>query len=186
MKEFSHPNNGHKQAVDLNHLIEGAVTLCCSEWKHVAEIVTDFDPELPAVHCLPTDVNRMMMNLVVNAAHAITEAARHGVRGKGVITIRTRYDGPYAELRVEDTGMGIPEEIRSRVFDLFFTTKEVGQGTGQGLALVHAVVVEKHGGTIRFETEVGRGTTFIIRLPIAGQPDRCAAETGEPVGEFAV
>ena len=90
MNEFSHPNNGQKQAVDLNHVIEGAVTLCCSEWKHVAEVVTDFDPDLPAVHCLPTDVNRMVMNLVVNAAHAIAEAAHRGAGGKG------RHHGPHA------------------------------------------------------------------------------------------
>ena len=186
MKEFSHPNNGHKQAVDLNHVIEGAITLCCSEWKYVAEVVTDFDSELPTVHCLPTDINRMVMNLVVNAAHAIAEATHQGVRGKGVITIRTRHDDPCAEIRVEDTGVGIPEEIRSRVFDLFFTTKEVGQGTGQGLALVHAIVVEKHGGTIRFETQVGRGTAFIIRLPVNGQSDLGAAKAEELAGDLVV
>ncbi len=169
MKDFSHPNNGQKQAVDLNHLIDGAITICRGEWCCTADLQTDFDPELPLVYCLPTDINRMVMNLVINAAHAVAEASRCGDGGKGLITVRTRYDHPYVEIRVEDTGVGIPENIRPRVFDMFFTTKEVGQGTGQGLALVHAIVVEKHGGTIRFETEPGRGTTFIVRLPI-GEP----------------
>jgi signal transduction histidine kinase len=168
MKEFTYPGNGGKQAVDLNHVIAGAITLCHSEWKHVAEVVTDFDHELPAVRCLPTDINSVVLNLVVNAAHAIAEASHNGADGKGLITIRTRCDGPYAEIRVEDSGPGIAEEIRPRVFDLFFTTKEVGRGTGQGLALAHAIVVEKHGGTIDFETEVGRGTAFVVRLPIEG------------------
>ncbi len=184
MKEFSCPGNGEQQKVDLNHVIKGAVTLCQSEWRYVADLVTDFDPELPAVRCLPTDVNRVVMNLVVNAAHAIADATHNGADGKGTITIRTRYDGPDAEIRVEDTGVGIPEDIRSRVFDLFFTTKEVGRGTGQGLALTHAIVADKHGGTIRFETEVGRGTTFIVRLPIEGRADAAAAaEESETVLE---
>ncbi len=169
MKEFSHPDAGRKQAVDLNHVIEGAITLCRNEWKYVAEVVADFDPDLPPVCCLPSDINRVVLNLLVNAAHATAEASRNGADGKRNITVRTRRDGPWAEIRVEDAGTGIPEEIRDHVFDLFFTTKEVGQGTGQGLAIAHAIVVEKHGGTIHFETEVGRGTSFIVRLPIDGQ-----------------
>ncbi len=177
MKEFSHPGNGGKQAVDLNHVISGAVTLCHSEWKYVAEVVTDFDPELPAVRCMPTDINSVVLNLVVNAAHAIAEITGNGANGKGRITIRTRLDGPCAEIRVEDTGPGVADDIRSRVFDLFFTTKEVGRGTGQGLSLARAIVVEKHGGTINFETEVGRGTTFIVRLPIDG----CSSSVGAAV-----
>jgi signal transduction histidine kinase len=175
MKEFSHPGNGEKQSVDLNHVISGAITLCHGEWRYVAEVVTDFDPDLPVVRCLPVDVNSVVLNLLVNAAHAIAEATDNGTDGKGVITVRTRLDGPYAEIRVEDTGGGIAEEIRSRVFDLFFTTKDVGEGTGQGLSLAQAIVVDKHGGTIDFESEVGGGTTFVVRLPIDGRP-RAAAD----------
>ena len=120
--------------------------------------------------CLPSDINRVVINLIVNAAHAIADASPSGAEGKGTITVRTRRDGPWAEIRVEDTGTGIPEEIRHRVFEPFFTTKEVGRGTGQGLAIAHALVVEKHGGTIHFETEMGRGTTFVVRLPLDEQP----------------
>jgi signal transduction histidine kinase len=176
MKDFSYPGNGGKQAVDLNHVIAGAVTLCHSEWKYVAEVVTDFDPELPMVRCLPTDINSVVLNLVVNAAHAIAEASPGGAQGKGLITIRTRFDGRYAEIRVEDSGPGIADDIRPRVFDLFFTTKEVGRGTGQGLALAHAIVVDKHGGTIDFESQVGQGTTFIVRLPIDGRREAVSAD----------
>jgi signal transduction histidine kinase len=180
MKEFSHPGNGGKRNVDLNRVISGAITLCHAEWKYVAELVTDFDPELPAVCCVPTDINSVILNLVVNAAHAIAAVRGKGGSDKGTITVRTRLDGRYAEIRVEDSGGGIPAEIRSQVFDLFFTTKEVGQGTGQGLALTQAIVVDKHGGTIDFETEVGRGTTFIVRLPIEGSvpPSEAAVDAG--------
>ena len=175
MKEFSHPANIEKQPIDLNHAILGALTMCCSEWKHQAEVVTDLDAELPQVCCLPTDINRMIVNLVVNAAHAIAD--RHGSDGKmGTITLRTKYDDPWVEIRVEDDGTGISVENRSRVFDLFFTTKEVGRGTGQGLSIVHNIVVDKHGGSIDFETREGGGTTFIVRLPIDGKPQSCSVE----------
>jgi signal transduction histidine kinase len=183
MREFSHPDAGRKQPVDLRHAIEGAITLCCNEWKYVAEVVTDFDPNLPPVCCLPSDINRVVVNLMVNAAHSVAEASQNGASGKRRITLRTRRDGPWAEIRVEDEGTGIPKEIRDRVFDLFFTTKDVGQGTGQGLAITHAIVVEKHGGTIHFETESGRGTTFIVRLPIDGQPTAPLAELQEVAAE---
>jgi signal transduction histidine kinase len=163
MKEFSHPGSRGKQAVDLNHVISGAVVLSRSEWKWVADVVTDFDRNMPRVRCVPSDISSVVLNLIVNAAHAIAEANR-GKRG--VIAIRTRYAESFAEIRVEDDGVGIPEEIRPKIFDLFFTTKDVGEGSGQGLALTHAIVVDRHGGTIEFETEVGRGTTFIVRLPV--------------------
>jgi signal transduction histidine kinase len=169
MREFSHPDAARKRAVDLNHVVESAITLCRNEWKYVAEMVVDLDPSLPAVVCLPSDINRVVLNLVVNAAHATAEATHNDNDGKRPITVRTRCDDRWAEIKVEDAGAGIPEEIRNLVFDPFFTTKDVGQGTGQGLSLAHAIVVEKHGGTIRFQTEVGRGTTFFVRLPIDGQ-----------------
>jgi signal transduction histidine kinase len=145
------------------------LTVSRNEWKYVAEMVTDFDPDLPPVSCLPSELNRVVVNMVVNAAQAIAAAIGEGNGEKGVITVRTRQKGDWAEIRVKDTGTGIPEAIRPHVFDPFFTTKEVGHGTGQGLAIAHSIVEEKHGGTISFETETGRGTTFIIRLPIAGQ-----------------
>ncbi len=165
MKDFSHPGTEDKAMVDLNRAIESTLTVARNEWKYVADMVTDFAPDLPLVPCLPGEINQVVLNLVINAAHTIAEVVGDGTHGKGTITLRTRAEGDWVELRVEDTGKGIPENIRGRIFDPFFTTKPVGKGTGQGLAIAHNVVVEKHGGTIAFDTEVGKGTTFIIRLP---------------------
>ncbi len=164
MKEFSHPDSADKTAADLNKAIESTITVARNEWKYVSEIVTDFDPALPCVVCYPGDINQVVLNLIVNAAHAIKEKVKDGEKGK--ITVATRARGELVEISVTDTGNGIPEAIQTRVFDPFFTTKEVGKGTGQGLALAYTVVVKKHGGKIWFETKVGQGTTFFITLPV--------------------
>ncbi|MFH1417731.1 MAG: ATP-binding protein [Planctomycetota bacterium] len=165
MKEFSHPGGADKQAVDLNKAIESTITVARNEWKYVAEMVTDFDPALPPVPCLAGEFNQVILNMVINATHAIAGVVGKNTGEKGTISIATRQDGGWAEIRISDTGAGIPEKHRSKIFDHFFTTKEVGKGTGQGLAIAYAVVVDKHGGAITFETEMGKGTTFIIRLP---------------------
>jgi signal transduction histidine kinase len=117
------------------------------------------------VTCLCGEINQVVLNLVINAAHAIADAVKEGE--KGAIGVSTRQEGDWVEIRVSDTGTGIPQEIRSRVFDPFFTTKPVGKGSGQGLAIAHAVIADKHGGTIHFDTQLGKGTTFILRLPIS-------------------
>ncbi|MBL9210697.1 MAG: hybrid sensor histidine kinase/response regulator [Opitutaceae bacterium] len=166
MKEFSHPGTTEKTELDLNHAIESTLTVCRNEWKYVAELVTHFDPDLPPVPVLPGEFNQVILNIVINATHAIADVVGRGGERKGLITVGTRRDGDWAEVRIGDTGTGIPESARQRIFDPFFTTKKVGQGTGQGLAIAHSVVVRKHGGTIGFETETGRGTTFVIRLPL--------------------
>lgn len=165
MKDFSHPGPQEKTMVNINKAIENTLIVARNEWKYVAEVITDLDPELPLVACLPDEFNQVLLNLIINAAQAIGEKVDRQKDEKGVITVATRSEGEWVEIRIGDTGPGIPEKIRSRIFDPFFTTKEVGKGTGQGLAIAHAVVVEKHQGSITFETEVGRGTTFIIRLP---------------------
>jgi len=164
MKEFSHPDLANKTAADLNQAIESTITVARSEWKYVATIFTDFDRSLPPVMCYLGDINQVILNLLVNAAHAIGE--KSGETQMGQITVRTRQKGPFAEIAVSDTGTGIPEGIRARIFDPFFTTKDVGKGTGQGLALAHNVIVRKHGGKLRFETAMGKGSTFLIELPI--------------------
>ncbi|MEW6657097.1 MAG: PAS domain S-box protein [Thermodesulfobacteriota bacterium] len=165
MKDFSHPGTGEKTALDINKAVESTITVARNEWKYVAEMVTDLAPGLPLVPCLPDEFNQVLLNLIINGAHAIGEVLAQGGQNKGTITISTREDGDWVEVRVKDTGPGIPPEIRSKIFDPFFTTKEVGKGTGQGLAISHSVIVDKHGGTISFESEMGQGTTFIIRLP---------------------
>lgn len=168
MKEFSHPGPEEKSAVNLNRAIENTILVSRNEWKYVAEMETDLDPTMPPVQCLPGPINQVVLNIIVNASHAITDVVGDGSEQKGTIKISTRRDGRWVEIRISDTGTGIPEAVRPRIFDPFFTTKEVGRGTGQGLAIAHSVIVKSHGGTITFETEIGKGTTFIIRLPIDG------------------
>jgi PAS domain S-box-containing protein len=166
MKDFSHPGTEVKTNIDLNKAIESTITVARHEWKYVAEMVTDFDPGLPLVPCLPAEINQVILNIIINAGHAVADALKqNGSDQKGTITIGTRALGEHAEIRISDTGTGIPENIRSKIFDPFFTTKEVGKGTGQGLAISHSVVVDKHGGTITFDSEVGKGASFVIRLP---------------------
>lgn len=138
-----------------------------NEWKYVAEMVLELDPNLSLVPCLPGEFNQVILNLIINAAHAIADAVGSSGASKGTIKVTIRKDGDWVEIRIQDTGTGIPEKIRDRIFDPFFTTKPLGKGTGQGLAIAHSVVVDKHGGTIGFETKLGKGTTFIIRLPLA-------------------
>lgn len=167
MKEFSHPSSDEKQPADLNRLLDSTLTVSRNEWKYVADLKTDYDPDLPLVPCLAGEFNQAVLNLVVNASQAIADIVGDGSRERGTITVRTRLAKQWAEIRIEDTGTGIPENARDKVFDHFFTTKDVGKGTGQGLTITHSIIVEKHGGTITFETAVGRGTTFIIRLPIS-------------------
>ena len=129
--------------------------------------------ELPLVSCLPGDLNQAFLNLIVNAAHTISDATRGGEDMKGTIRVSTHRDGKFVEIRFADTGMGIPPDVGSKIFEPFFTTKEVGKGTGQGLAITHGVVVGKHRGTLSYETELGQGTTFIVRLPLV-QVDKAA------------
>jgi signal transduction histidine kinase len=112
-----------------------------------------------------------VLNIVVNAAHAIGDMVA-GTDRRGLIEVRTELDGEFVHIAISDNGGGIPGEIQSLVFDPFFTTKEVGRGTGQGLAIARSIVVDKHGGTLTFETKMGQGTTFHLRLPIAGRPSQ--------------
>ena len=151
---------------DLNKAIESTITVARNEWKYVAQLVTDFDLTLPLVPCLPGEFNQVVLNMVVNAAHAIAAVSSHEHADKGTITIRTRLDGNWAEVCIADTGIGIPVVARDKIFDPFFTTKDVGQGTGQGLAIAYDVVVKKHGGAITFDTVEGQGTRFFVRLPL--------------------
>lgn len=170
MKEFSHPGTEEKRAIDINKAIESTITVARHEWKYVATVATDFDHDLPLVPCLIGEFNQVILNLIINAAHAIAVAVAEGLMEKGTITITTRREEQWAEIAVRDNGTGIAEDIRSRIFEPFFTTKEVGKGTGQGLALAHSVIVNRHQGQIWFESEIGKGTTFFVRLPLQAGP----------------
>ena len=166
MKEYSHPGVKEATNIDLANSIESTVTVSRNEWRYVADLETEFDPELPPVCCHPGELNQVFLNMIVNAAHAIADAIDGDSGEKGKIRVTTKRDGDMAEVRISDSGSGIPEAARARIFDPFFTTKGVGKGTGQGLAIAYNVVVEQHHGTLAFETELGAGTTFIIRIPI--------------------
>jgi predicted ATPase/signal transduction histidine kinase/tRNA A-37 threonylcarbamoyl transferase component Bud32 len=164
MKDFAHPDRDEKTLVDLNRAIESTLMIAANECKYVANVHTELAP-LPLVRCNGGEINQAILNLVINAAHAIRDVVgQTGVKGR--IAVRTRHDGGEVEIAISDTGTGIPPAIRDKIYDPFFTTKEVGLGTGQGLAIVRGVVVDKHGGSLRFDTETGVGTTFYIRLPI--------------------
>ena len=164
MKEFSHADQAEKSPVDLNRAIKSTLVIASTEYKYVADVVTDLAPDLPLVTCHGGQINQVVLNLVVNAAHAIGDVVK-GTPNKGKITVKTRVEGGYVVISVSDTGGGIPESIRQRIFDPFFTTKEVGRGTGQGLSIAHNAI-KAHGGTFEFDTEVGKGTTFRVRLPV--------------------
>ena len=166
MKEFAHPDSKEMTAVDLNRAIESTLIIARSEYKYVAEVVTDFG-ELPSVTCHAGDINQAVLNIVVNAAHAIGDVVSTTGK-KGVISVRTRSDRDHVVISVSDTGGGIPEGIRERIFDPFFTTKEVGKGTGQGLAIARSIVVNEHKGELSFVSKVGKGTTFFVSLPVRG------------------
>lgn len=166
MRDFSHPGTAEKKFADLNQAIESTVLIAQNEWKYNADLETRFDAALPLVPCLLDEINQVILNMIVNAAHSIADAVGDGATGRGKITITTRRVENWAEILIADTGKGIAPALQNRIFDPFFTTKEVGRGTGQGLAISHNVVVKKHHGQLTFETEPQRGTTFIIRLPL--------------------
>jgi signal transduction histidine kinase len=167
MKEFAHPSREEMAPVDLNHAIEATLVLARNEYKYVADVEMDLEKDLPLVTCHIGDVNQAVLNIIVNAAHAIGDVVK-GTDERGLLVIKTWRDGGDALIAIRDSGSGIPDAIQDRIFDPFFTTKPVGQGTGQGLSISRSVIVEKHGGQLSFMSDLGAGTTFLIRLPIRG------------------
>jgi signal transduction histidine kinase len=173
MKEFAHPDQKDKTSVNLNQAILSTVTIASNEYRYVANLETELE-DLPLVECHAGDVNQAVLNIIVNAAHAIGDVVKD-TGEKGLIRIRTRNEGDAVLISISDTGGGIPPHVRDYVFDAFFTTKEVGRGTGQGLAIARQVVREKHGGDLTFDTVIGSGTTFHIRLPISDRAPAVAS-----------
>ncbi|MEO0972300.1 MAG: ATP-binding protein [Pseudomonadota bacterium] len=166
MKRFSHPGSDDKEPTDLNHLIEVTKVVSRNEWKYVADVVLDLDPNVGHIPAFSSELGQVLLNLIVNAAHAIGDANPDSAEASGTITVSTKATPDYAVVTIEDDGCGIPEHVRNQVFNPFFTTKEVGRGTGQGLAIARDIVCEKHGGTIDLDSELGRGTKFIVKLPL--------------------
>lgn len=166
MKEFAHPGSFDMVPTDLVKAIDSTVMLARNEWKYVADMDVDVDDELPWIPSLPGQLNQVLLNIIVNASHAISESLGEFPDKKGQLSISAKKIDEYAEIRISDTGCGIAPENIERIFTPFFTTKAAGKGTGQGLAIAHSVVVDKHKGTISVESTVGEGTTFVIRLPL--------------------
>ena len=167
MTAFGHPGNDDKSPTDLNGAVRNTLVVASNTVKHVADVAVELG-DLPPVWCHAGDINQVLVNLVVNAAHAIADNVGTSSR-RGMITIRTFVDGDDAVLQVADTGTGIPKDIAGRVFEPFFTTKEVGRGTGQGLALAYTLVTDRHAGSISFVSGDAVGTTFTVRLPVDGK-----------------
>ena len=165
LKEFAHPDGKDMAHVDLNRGIDASLTIARNEYKYVADLEVDLGP-LPPVRCHAGDINQVVLNIVVNAAHAIHDVVE-GTDARGVIRVRTFERDGHAVITIADTGGGIPPEVQDRIFDPFFTTKALGRGTGQGLA-ISRTVVDKHHGSLTFDTTPGVGTTFTIRLPLEG------------------
>lgn len=171
IKDFSYPDTGHKAWTDLARAIETTATVTRNQWKYVAELHFEPEPDMPLVFCELGEINQVILNLIVNAAQAI-EMREDGIMGRIGVTLKHR--GAWAEIAVADSGIGIPPEHRDKIFNLFFTTKPPGRGTGQGLAITQSIVVRKHGGRIEVESEPGKGTVFRVLLPIAGTAEERA------------
>jgi|SRR5688572_8488044 len=157
LKTFARVNEGDLRKVDINEILLNTLKLSGCVFRRRVSVVTDFG-ELPEVECYPGLLNQAFLNLVVNAAQAI--------QGDGTVTVKTKTDGDFIEIAIADDGAGIPPEVRKRIFSAGFTTKPIGEGTGLGLALTREIIHDTHGGKIWFESELGSGTTFFMRLPI--------------------
>jgi two-component system, NtrC family, sensor kinase len=175
MRDFSQPSSENRVSMNVNAAIKTTLTIARSEWKYVAEVTEELDPELPQVMGFPGEIHQVLLNLIVNAAQAIAEA-NEATGSKGVIHVSTRVSGDSVEVSVRDTGNGISPENVERVFEPFFTTKDVGKGMGQGLSIAYSVVTQRHNGRIWLESEVGIGTTFHFSLPLIGSGSSEAQE----------
>ncbi len=180
MKEFAHPGSSSRRA-DVNRAIETTVQVCRNEWKYVAQVELDLDPELPQVACYEGELKQTLLNIIVNAAQAIAGAGTgsapgslpgSGVRGR--IRVSTEHDAQAARIIISDNGPGMDQVTQQRIFDPFFTTKEVGRGSGQGLSIAYTSIVTKHHGQLMVVSAPGQGATFTISLPLTPPPDRGA------------
>ncbi len=167
LRNFAHPDNAEQESVDVREIIEDALVLSRGKWKDIADIYARYLHSEARIVCSRGELSQVIINLLLNSVHAIEEAQRSMDLERGRIEIETSCANGQLAIRMTDNGTGIPKDIQSRVFEPFFTTKEVGKGTGQGLALAHSVVVQRHLGSLELDSEVGKGTTLTIALPIA-------------------
>ena len=167
MKEVVHPGRNGIAPHDLNHAVEAALIVARNEYKYCAELDLDLG-DLPLVPCDLNGIHQVLLNLITNAAHAIQD---RGSQEMGCIRVSTLVVEDAAVLRIQDNGAGIPAAIRDRIWEPFFTTKDVGEGTGQGLHIVHRIVTEQHNGRIECRSEAGVGSEFLIHLPLHEHAD---------------
>ncbi|WP_347989778.1 PAS domain S-box protein [Methylomonas sp. AM2-LC] len=175
MKTFSHIDSGLTlMNINLHEALNSTLTITRNSYKNIADVETDFANNVDFIECYASELNQVFLNLIINATHAIEEKQQ----GRGLIKVSTRkLDENTVEIQIADNGAGIPEAIKEKVFNLFFTTKPVGKGTGQGLSLAHSIIVEKHRGKLFFESTVGKGTTFHLQLPLLQDNKVKVAET---------
>ncbi len=165
MKTFSHPGSSQRTEVNINKALENTLALTINEWKYVAQIKTNYEQNLPSVHGFSSELDQVFLNLLMNAVQAMK--SKHKETGeKGLLKVETRLAQAQVEVKISDSGIGVPAELQQDIFKPFVTTKEPGRGTGQGLAIAYSIVKEKHNGEIDFESEPGKGTTFKITLPL--------------------
>jgi PAS domain S-box-containing protein len=166
MKNYSNFNNEEKKPANINETLENAELISRNEWKYHAEVENEFAQDMQYLNCYEPELNQVFMNLIVNAAHTTKDAVDQKIIEKGRIFVKTSMNNNKFLIVISDNGLGIPKEYQERVYDPFFTTKEVGKGTGQGLSIAHKIVTERHGGKIWFETELNKGTTFYVEIPL--------------------
>ena len=168
MKEVSFPESDQKSIYDLRKLIENALTVSRNQWKYHADVECDIDETIPEIPCFPGELSQVLINLLINAAHAVEEKDE----GRGLIHVSMGWADAgrsRVRIRIADNGIGIARENQERIFDMFFTTKRPGKGTGQGLAICRSIVAKKHGGALTVQSERGVGTTFTVELPVGAE-----------------
>jgi signal transduction histidine kinase len=165
MKEFSHPGFQDAQRIDLSRAINNSITMAKNEWKHHAKVEFTADETVPMVECYAGELNQVLLNIIVNAAHAIQEKWPSGEQG--LISINTRLEDNQVAITIADNGTGMSDAVKQRIFDPFYTTKDVGKGTGQGMSIAYGIIVEQHGGAINIDSTEGEGTTITLNLPLS-------------------
>jgi two-component system, NtrC family, sensor kinase len=169
MKSLAQPDVGEKLQVNINEMIEDVITISRNEWKYSAEVTSELDNNLQEILCNPAEINQALLELIINSSYAISDKIKTGAYEKGKIEISTEREDDMVVIKVKDDGTGIPEEVKNRVFDPFFTTHDVGEGTGSGLSYVYATIVRNHEGSIDIHSNEKSGTEFTIRLPVSEQ-----------------
>lgn len=161
MRHCSYSGSAEKTVVALDEIIQSCLSVSAGQWKYLAKVQTEFDPDLPPIACVRDELSRVLLNFVLNAAQSIREKG-----AVGLITIRALKRDGHVELSIEDDGMGIPESLQFNLFDPFYNNRPAGHGSGNELLMARRVIVDLHRGQLSFYSVPGQGTKFIIELPL--------------------